>query len=104
MISNYSVNFLWHLPIKTTKSSLDVSHWNMELCCPQSTSYCRISVSVDHDNVWLFFQQYRLNAFQHFTRLGSLPTRTNAKVVVRRREIEFAEEYVAHVVFIMLAG
>src|SRR3972149_10351078 len=104
MIGYHPVDFFWHPPVEAAKTRLDMGHWNMKLCCRQSPGERRVGVPVNHDVVWLFFQQYYLNPLQHLGRLGPMRARANAEVVIGFRDVQLMEEHLAHVTVVVLPG
>src|SRR5690554_7911104 len=53
LVGKNTVNFFWHLHIKTTQACLNVRNWNMQFSRRQSTSKRGIGIAIHQHPIWL---------------------------------------------------
>jgi hypothetical protein len=93
-VGHDSVNLFWHASIKRTKPSFDVTDTYEQLCANQGGSYRGIDIPVNNDDVWLAFQQNRLETAHYIRRLPGMAARADFQVHVWCWDSKLREEHI----------
>ena len=96
MVGTYAVYFLGTVQGIETVAGLCMNHGNVHFYCRQCCCHCGIGITIDHDEIRLALDD-RNNGISHL-----LYATCTSQVPTRSRYIHLFEEYLTHIVIIVL--
>ena len=95
-IGEHTIDLFRHVAHKAAKPRLNVYDPNSQLGRRESASKRRVRITIHQHSVRLLLQQYRLDALQHASGLGTVRRRADIECDVGCQDAEFVEEHIRH--------
>jgi len=103
-IGENAVDFFGHGSVETAESGFDVSDRDAKFYGGERNSDGGIDVADDENEIWLVFEQDRLDALEHFGSLRGVGAGADFEIDVRRGNTHLTEEDVRESFIVVLAG
>src|SRR5262249_23537677 len=104
VIGDDAIDFLRHRAIERSKPRLDVHDGHMQLGGGERARQRRVRVAVHEHLVGTFVLDRAFNSGEHVRGVASVRERSDAELVIGRRDGEFVKELFGHLRVVVLAG